>query len=189
MCLYMSVPQWWNLQKFARVLNERINHTIDVTFLFIYFKCLKKCSRAECKRNELNANEWGQCLENKSWEVKSKTKHGHWLQSGNKLVKLHENTTTPYQSSESKVINFNYFPPSPATAAASTNAVTTTTKELPVLPHFYHQQQQQSEKHHHHARHQVCNHEQLLLVTDMKVKTIPPQSPSPPPPPLPQLHI
>lgn len=44
MCLYMSVPKWLNLQKFLKAINESINHTIDVTFMFIYFKCLNNSS-------------------------------------------------------------------------------------------------------------------------------------------------
>ncbi|XP_037819935.1 myb-like protein AA [Lucilia sericata] len=56
MCLYMNVPQWLNFQNFLKAINESINHTIDVTFMFIYFKCLNHTNNNNSSNNNISSN-------------------------------------------------------------------------------------------------------------------------------------
>lgn len=56
MCLYTNVPQWLNLQNFLKAINESINHTIDVTFMFIYLKCLNNKPEMETEKTTILTN-------------------------------------------------------------------------------------------------------------------------------------
>ncbi|KAM7342278.1 uncharacterized protein ACRADG_009743 isoform 1-T2 [Cochliomyia hominivorax] len=101
MCLYMSVPKWLSFQNFLKAINESINHTIDVTLMFIYFKCLNNNNNNKNNNNVhiITINEHKNCDNN----------NNNSKQQQNKYLKIKSPTTTTIKSNMNKnhKIDFN----------------------------------------------------------------------------------
>lgn len=148
MCLYMSVPQWLNLQNFLKAINQSVNHTIDVTVMFIYLKCLNSSSTSSSttsnnshKGNNINNNNNNNKVKNQSYpfiKTVTTTNNTSAIVLSTNLDKNHE-------------IDFN----ANITQINIENLRHLKTNECCCLKEniFIKQQQQKHHQHHHHHEH------------------------------------
>ncbi|XP_075166848.1 uncharacterized protein LOC142238970 [Haematobia irritans] len=161
MCLYMSVPQWLNLQNFLKAVNASINHTIDVTFMLIYFKCFNKPPPKDLEISNGDTKN----MEN-YFEVITKNGNKFNAMPIPSALVSHGKDNTNENFNKENVINFNYNLPFKNDESLQTS----------ILCQQQQHQQQYHYHHHHHQQNQyqqqqqqMCNNEQLLQ-PDVRVK-------------------